>query len=160
MQIYTQPLTVCNPSALSQALTAVLPAVMAGGGIQAHTDPANAVIGGMIDVNIADNATASDKANITGIINAHDPVFLTVDKTRLKADDTERCTINVTAPKPGAAAVVLSISCNGSAPVDFPVSLAGGVGSDYFTCKDPASITIRVKNGANRSVDILTVEAA
>lgn len=109
-------------------------------------------------VYLTDNV-ANQQALWDALVNQQDPVYVTCDKSRIKADDTERCTITVTAPKPGAAAVVLSISCNGSAPLDFPVSLAGGVGSDFFTCKDPASITIRVKNGANRSVDTLTVEA-
>lgn len=94
------------------------------------------------------------------LIAAQDPVYIYSDKTLMLADNIERCTITVTAPKPGAAPVVLQVSVNGGILVDFPIPLTGGIGSDYFTAKDPGTITVTVKNGSNRSADVLTIKAA
>ncbi len=107
-----------------------------------------------------DNSTVqADSDSALAIAAAHDPVFLTVDKTTIQRGGTDAATVTVTAPKPGAAAVTLSVSTNGGAAVDWPITLTGGVGTDTLTSLDPATITISVKNPANRSTDTITVKA-
>lgn len=112
-----------------------------------------------IDVLLDDTAQQADETIVDGLCAVHDPVFISSDKQRINADDTDRCTITVNAPKAGALPVVLSVVVNDSIPVDFPIPLTAGIGSDYLTCKDMGTIKVSVKNGVNRCVDVLTIQA-
>lgn len=107
-----------------------------------------------ISIWLDDSAVQTDLDSAAAIAAAHDPVTLSVDKTTILANGTDAATVTVRAPKPGAAAVTLTV--NG---VDWPIALTNGVGSDTLVSLDPATITITVKNGSNRSTDSLTIEA-
>lgn len=112
-----------------------------------------------ISIWLDDSATATDQSQAGSLAAAHDPVFLTVDKTTIQRGGTDAATVTVNAPKIGAAPVTLAVSTNGGAPVDWPVTLVGGTGTDKLTSLDPATITVTVKNPANRSTDSLTIKA-
>ncbi len=108
-----------------------------------------------ISIWLDDTAVQADKDSAAALAAAHDPVFLSVDKTTITANGTDAATVTVRAGKPGAAAVTLLV--NGA--TDWAFTLTDGVGSDTLTAIDPATITISVKNPDNRSTDVLTVEA-
>src|SRR5207244_544711 len=101
-----------------------------------------------ISIWMDDSATNAEDATATTIAAAHDPALLAVDKTDIQANGTDTATITVTAPKPGAAAVTLTV--NGT---DYPITLANGVGRETITALDPGPITASVKNPSNRSTD-------
>lgn len=101
----------------------------------------------------------ADEVTVQGILNAHDPVFLTVDKVQVQANDVDTFTVTVNAPRPGAAPVSLTVSVNGGVAVVVPVTLTNGVGTSSFTAKDPGTITIAVQNPGNRYAGNLTVKA-
>lgn len=107
-----------------------------------------------ISVWLSDDAAQADLDTAAALAAAHDPVHLSVDKTTILANGTDAATVTVHAPKAGAAAVVLLV--NG---VDWAIALTDGVGSDTITSLDPVTITVTVKNPANRSTDVLTIEA-
>ena len=107
-----------------------------------------------ISIWLDDSAGQADLDSAAALAAAHDPVYLTVDKTTITANGTDAATVTVRAGKPGAAAVTLLV--NG---VDWNITVTDGVGSDSLTSLDPVTITISVKNPANRSTDVLTVEA-
>lgn len=109
---------------------------------------------GMVWVHMDDSTTPADDAVATSLANAHDPVFLSADKSTIRADGADIATVTIKAPKPGAAAVTLTI--NGT---DYPVTLVNGVATEPITALDPTAISIAVKNPANRSTDILTIQA-
>lgn len=108
-----------------------------------------------ISIWLDDTAVQADKDSAAALAAAHDPVSITVDKTTILANGTDAATVTVRAPKPGAAAVTLLV--NGV--TDWPITMANGLGVDSLTSLDPVTITISVKNPANRSTDVLTVEA-
>lgn len=102
-----------------------------------------------------DSASAADQTTAANLAAAHDPVHLSIDKTTITANGTDAATVTVRAGKPGAAAVTLLI--NGA--TDWPIPLTNGVGTDTLTALDAGTITITVKNPANRSTDSLVIEA-
>jgi len=106
-----------------------------------------------ISVWLADSASPLEQQQAAVVAQAHDPVFLSVDKTHVAANGVDTAIVTVFAPKP-AALVTLLI---GSTSV--PVTLANGVGSISIVSNDPASIPISVQNPANRTTDTLIVEA-
>jgi hypothetical protein len=101
-----------------------------------------------------ESASSADETAAREIAQAHDPVTLSVDKAIILADGVDVATVTVRAPKPGAAAVTLSV--NG---IDYPVMLADGVAVEPIMALDPTTITITIKNPANRSTDTLTIQA-
>lgn len=101
-----------------------------------------------------DTASPADDAAAQALAVAHDPVFITVDKTKVVDDGIDVATISVRAPKPGAAAVVLLV--NGT---DCPVTLTTGAASVTLKSSTPAVLTISVKNPANRCATVLTITA-
>jgi hypothetical protein len=107
-----------------------------------------------ISVWLDDSATAGDEATVTSLTAAHDPVFLSADKVTIAADGEDEAIITVEAPKSGAASVTLLVA---DTPV--PVTLTNGVGTVSVSSEDPASISVSVQNGDNRSLDVLVVEA-
>lgn len=100
------------------------------------------------------NTVANAAAQWDAIMQGHDAVFISADKTQITADDTDFATITVKAPKPGAASVRLLV--NGT-PV--PVSLVAGAGIIQLTSKDAGSIVVSVENPANRCLDSITIIA-
>jgi hypothetical protein len=146
-------------NALTAALRAALPGKVIGVSA-AHNSLTGSVPSGSILVHVDDSTTPADETTIAGLVTAHDPVWISVDKPIIVANGTDAAAVTVYALKPGAAAVTLSVSINGGAPADWSIALTGGVGSDTLTSLDPATITISVKNAANRSTDTLTVRAA
>jgi len=146
MQEFNATLTAWQESALHAALKAALGSTFFG--LSTYGT------GRDISIWLDDSAVQADLDSAAAIAAAHDPVSLSADKTTILANGTDAATVTVRAPKAGAAAVVLSV--NG---VDWPIALTNGVGSDTLTALDPATITISVKNPANRSTDVLTVEA-
>lgn len=108
-----------------------------------------------ISIWLDDTAVQADKDSAAALAAAHDPVSITVDKTTILANGADAATVTVRAGKPGAAAVTLLI--NGV--TDWAFTLTDGVGTDTLVSLDPATITLTVKNGSNRSTDSLTIEA-
>jgi hypothetical protein len=137
---------VVNSGALNVALRAVLPGKVAGISTYELSQP--------ISIWLEDAATASDSATALNTVAAHDPVFLSVDKSTIQADGTDPCTVTVRAPKANAAPVTLLV--NG---IDYPMSLTDGVATDTLVALDPTTVIITVKNPANRSTDTLTIQA-
>ena len=106
-----------------------------------------------ISVWLADSASAADQQQAAAFAQAHDPVFLSVDKSHIAANGTDMAIVTVFAPKPGASVTLLI----GTTPV--AVMLTNGVGSISIVSNDPAIIPVSVQNAANRTTDTLTVEA-
>lgn len=132
--------------ALDTALRAALPGKVIGASTYGPSRP--------ISIFVDDSASGADETAALANAAAHDPVFLTVDKTAITADGVDAATVTVRAPKPGAAAVTLLV--NGS-PV--PVTLANGVGAVEVASLDPDTITVSVQDGDNRSTDTITILA-
>lgn len=107
-----------------------------------------------ISIWMDESTLQADRDTALTITATHDPVFLSVDKPKIKADNADITTISVSAPKPGAAAVTLLIGSNA-----VPVTLTNGEGSVQVTSAAPASITVSVQNPQNRTTDTLTIEA-
>lgn len=148
-----------NNGGLTATLTQALGALVIGVSGPVATSPAVP----NIRIHMDNAAQPADDATATNLANAHDPVFLLVDKVAINANGADTATISVRAPKPGAAAVTLTIvttSPNGTVTSqDDPITLVGGVGSETITALDPCTITVTVKNAANRSTDVLTITA-
>ncbi len=155
-------------SAFDTALKAALPGkvlgvsapIAANGQVLSRSNPdgnASTVITlGQVHVHLDDSATAADETAIASIAQAHDPVFLSVDKTAIAAANppTDAATVTIRAPKAGAAPVTLLVA---GSPV--PVTLVGGVGTLAISSADPASIAVGVQAPANRSTDQLVIQA-
>ncbi len=142
----------CHAGGLGEALKASLPGLIIG--VSTYGEP-NRPVSMWLD----DAATAEDQSTAQTVAGGHDPVFLSVDKTQIAANGMDMATITVRAPKQDAAAVTLLVSANGGAAVELPITLTGGVGTDTITSLDPATITVSVKNPANRSTDQLVIQA-
>jgi hypothetical protein len=97
--------------------------------------------------------TAQQIADAQTVIDAHDPIFIDVDKTQIAADGADTATVTVRAPKPGAAPVTLDI--NGQ---QVAVELTGGTGNIEITAIDPVSIGVGVANPENRCAETLTIQ--
>lgn len=108
-----------------------------------------------ISIWMDDTAVQAEKDSAAALAAAHDPVFLSVDKTTIVANGTDAATVTVRAPKPGAAAVTLLI--NGV--TEWTFTLTDGVGTDTLTALDAGIITLTCKDSSNRTTDVLTVEA-
>lgn len=137
---------VCHPGALDTALRAA--------GLAPNFIGVS--FGGLGDVRLhfEDAVTDQQKSNVLALVSNHDPVFLIADKLTIVADGEDAAIITVEAPKLGAASVTLLVA---DTPV--PVTLTNGVGTVSVSSNDPASISIRVQDGNNRSLDVLVVEA-
>jgi hypothetical protein len=111
---------------------------------------------GQVRVHLDDTATPADEALVNGLALAHDPVFLSVDKTTILAAHapTDAVTVSVWSPKMGAAPVTLII-----ARTAVPVTLTEGIGTVVINSADPASVGVSLQNPANRSTDQLVIEA-
>jgi hypothetical protein len=111
-------------------------------------------------VNTGEAIVASDEkivelsALLDPPIAAHDPVFISADKTVITANGIDAAIITVSAPKQAAAAVSLLV-----AGTIVPVSLTNGVGTVEIASDDPASILVSVQNPTNRCLDTITIEA-
>jgi hypothetical protein len=103
---------------------------------------------------LADEANSADDATATALTGAHDPVFLSLDKATIQADGADVATVTVRAPRPGAAPVILLV--NGQ---EAPISLLDGRGTLEIVSLDPTLITVTLKDGVNRCVDKLEVQA-
>jgi len=107
-----------------------------------------------VSVWLEDSATEADQEQARLAALDHDPVFLSIDKTVIAANDTDTATITVKAPKHLAAPVVLVV--NG---VGCPVDIINGVGSLEITAGDPGLITISLQYPLNRSATQFTIQA-
>ncbi len=103
---------------------------------------------------LADDATPADEAKAALLAGAHDPVFLSADKATIQADGADVAKVMVRAPRPGAAPVILLI--NGQ---EAPIPLIDGLGALEIVSLDPARIVVTLKDGANRCVDPLEIQA-
>jgi hypothetical protein len=130
--------------ALTAALLAELPDI-ADGVSTGSTIPTR--------VHLRDKATEDDIDSAQAVLDAHDPVFLSVDKTVIVGDGVDTATIMVTAPKVDAAPVVLLVE---GTPV--AVALVDGIGIVTIN-SDPATIHVLVQDAENRSSDALVIEA-
>ncbi len=132
--------------ALDGALRAALPGKIIGVSTYNALQP--------LSIWLDESSSADDESVAANIALAHDPVLLSVDKPTIQANGTDTATVTVRAPKPGAAAVTLIK--NG---IEYPVALVDGVATEPISSLDPTTITIAVKNPANRSTDMLTIQA-
>lgn len=134
-----------HAAALDAALKAALPGKVVGLSSYGDARP--------VSIWLDDSVSAGEQVTAMGTAQAHDPVFLNVDKTVIEGDGVDTATITINAPKVGAAAVVLMI--DGTA---VPVALTNGVGSLPIS-SDPAVIQVTVQNPQNRTMDAVTIEA-
>lgn len=107
-----------------------------------------------ISIWLHDSALPADDATAQSIAAAHDPVFLSADKTTIKADGVDTATVTVAAPNVNAAPVNLIV--NGQV---VPVTLTNGIGTVQVTSLDPTIITVTVQSSANRTTDSIEVQA-
>lgn len=135
-----------NAAALDAALRAALPGKVFG--VSGYGSSR------LVSIWLDDATAAADETTALTLAAAHDPVFVSVDKTTIQADGTDTATISIRAPKPGAAPVSLLMD---GTPVS--VSLSSGVGSITLTSADPVQLTVGVQNAANRFVGQFVIEA-
>lgn len=107
-----------------------------------------------ISIWLDDTAVQADKDSAAALAAAHDPCFITVDKTSIIGDGIDVATVTVRAPKPNAAAVVLLVN---NTPI--PVNMNLGTGTIQIASSDPAVVTVTLQNPQNRTTDSLTIEA-
>lgn len=143
-----------NDAALSAALAAALPGVVDSISTFGPTRPIIMYLLGNEPV-----LTAPQQATAQGVFDAHDPVFLSVDKKSVAADGTDQITITVSAPKPGAAAITLICTKPDGGTVTQSVSLTAGVGTTTFKTRVPGDYTITLQSPANRTTDSLSIQA-
>lgn len=135
-----------NAGALTNAIQAAIPGKCFGISTYGPVRP--------ISIWLDDSAVQADKDSATALVTAHDPVFLTVDKTTIKADNVDAATVTVSAPKANAAPVTLLIGGNPIA-----VTLINGTGSFQISSAVPTLITISLQNPQNRATDVLIITA-
>jgi hypothetical protein len=105
-------------------------------------------------VHFVGTPTAEQQAMVDGIIAAHDPVFLDVDRAVITADGVDTVAVIVRTLKPNATAVTLLIN-----NVEQAVELVNGVGTVEVASEDPQTIQVSVKNPANRTTDMISIQA-
>jgi hypothetical protein len=145
MQALNVPIDPLHIGALDAALKAALPDKVIGISGYGSARP--------ITIWLDDSTSEGDQIIADSTAQAHDPVFLSVDKTEIVGDGVDTATITVNAPKVGAAPVVLLI--DGSA---VPVTLTNGIGTVPLS-SDPATVHVTVQNPENRTTDVITIEA-
>jgi hypothetical protein len=92
------------------------------------------------------------------VVQAHDPVFLTADKTVVNADGVDIATIAVAAPKTGAAPVTIQCKKPDGTTITQLVTFAGGLGTIPFRTALPGDYVISVLNPGTRTTDQLTIK--
>jgi hypothetical protein len=135
-----------NAAALDAALRSALPGKVFGVSSYGSSRP--------VSIWLDDAATPSDETTALALAAAHDPVFVSIDKTTFQANGTDAATISVAAPNPGSAPVSLLVG-----GTSVPVSLSGGLGSITLTSADPVQLTVGVQNSENRFVGQFVIEA-
>lgn len=93
------------------------------------------------------------------IIDAHDPVFITIAPSNIAANGVDAATITVTTVRPAPAPVILLIG-----GTEVPITLVNGgdsvgVGSVSVTSVDAATIPIALKDGAFRNPAVSLLQA-
>ena len=131
--------------ALDSALRAVLPGKTIGVSTYGPERP--------VSIWLEDSAAESEMTTAEALAAAHDPVFLTVDKTHIAADGVDTATITVSASQSGAP-VTLVVA---GTPVS--VTFINGIGTVTITSADPATIPVSVQDPANRTTDSYSIEA-
>lgn len=106
--------------------------------------------GRRLRVHFTDTPTPEQEAAAGAVIDAHDPVFLSVDKTTIQADGIDEAVVTIRAASP------VTLIVNGQ---DVAVELENGVGELGVTSDGPQTIRIVVKDGVNRCLDVLEVRA-
>lgn len=106
-----------------------------------------------ISVWMTDAATSEDVAVAQSVVVAHDPVFLSVDKTSIVNDGVDEATIIVQAVRPDPAPVILIAD-----GYEVPVSLENGVGSLSVSSIDAGIMVWAVKDAGNRTADKVQIE--
>lgn len=103
-----------------------------------------------------DSAVQADIDLATTTALAHDPIFLSIDKTTINADGIDTATLTVMVTKVNAAAVIITI--NG---VDYLLAFTNGVATVQINSADPGTFVISVKNPTNRinngAINVLAV---
>ncbi len=145
MREFNSPLAFVHTAALDQALKTALPGKVIGVSTYGAERP--------IAVWMQDDTTPADDTAVQAILDAHDPVFLGMDKTLIRADGQDAVLLTIYAPRAGAADVTPVV-----AGQDVPLTLVNGLASDTLTALDPGAIIVTVKNGANRSTDSLMIQ--
>lgn len=143
--------TLVNTSGLDAALRAVLNSKCTG--VSTYIEP------GLVSVWLTDAATGDDAAAARVICGQHDPAFLTVDQATIPADGVTTATITVSAPRDGAAPIVLVCTLPSGNQQSQAVALSGGVGSVGFNTVIPGVYTFTLQNPQNRTGDVLKVTA-
>lgn len=144
-----------HPAALDAALRAALPGQVIGLRAYDQSQP--------VYVYLDDATGPTEDGSVQATGSAHDPVFLSVDRTAIIAANppSDLATVTARAPNPNAAAITLQWSGDGGLTwTDWPMpALSAGLTADTFGALDPGAYLIRVKNADNRSTDQLTITA-
>src|SRR5258708_35818135 len=111
--------------ALDSALRAALPGRVIGISTYGPERP--------VSLWLEDSSTESEMATAEALAAAHDPVFVTVDKTQIAADGVDTSTITVSAVPSGAPVTLLVAGTSVS------VTLINGVGTVAITTACPAT---------------------
>lgn len=144
-----------HTSALTDALKAALPGKVIGVNAGGVNRP--------VEVLLALTATDDDEPAITATVMAHDPVFIVPAKDQVLANGVDMVIVGINAPKPGAAPVTLQMAWKpGVQPAwnvaqDWAIPLTDGAGFDHMTANDRGTVAMRVKNGTNRSNEVLKI---
>lgn len=102
-----------------------------------------------------DDTTPTELTQVEDIINAHDPVFISVSRSVLPSDNATPCLVSVQVVRVDAAPVTLLI--NGT-PVSVP--LTNRQGSITIIAAASVPIVISLQNPYNRCVDVLNVQVS
>lgn len=135
-----------HEAALDQAIHSTIGSMFIGLSTYGGTRP--------ISLWFEDAATPNDIMAATVILTTHDPVFLSINKTRIAANGLDAAIVTVRVLRLNAEPVTLLVN---NAPV--LITLTNKIGTLEITSADPANITIAVQNPVNRTTDSLILEA-
>jgi hypothetical protein len=110
-----------------------------------------------------DATTLEEQTEIQRIAMQHDPVFLSLDTMEILANGKAKANLTVQAPRPNAAPVVIETAWKRDGTIlwesadDWAIPLVKGAGVDHMLSTSKGIVMLRVKNGVNRSTEVLRV---
>jgi len=156
---YTINMPTANPAALDTAIKAALPGLIEGVRTEGWNPSTGVLLNGSVIIGAANTLSGADQATMTTTATAHDPIILSIDKTSIAADGIDFCTINVIAPKAGAAAVTIVVTKPDGTTLTQAVTMSGGIGSVQFKTQIVGTYVIGVQNPSNRTSVTFTIQA-
>lgn len=137
-----------NAAALNRAFAAQFGSAIAG----ASQSP-NA-----ITVHFYDAPTEQQIDDAQAVIDAHDPVWASVDKTRITADGADEATITLTVPAPDVSGITATVQGAGTSQ-DVAIDFTGTITNQLVISSTDAQIIMVTINEPNRIVQTFRIEA-